>query len=217
MNALSDVSAFHRKFRITDPDEPELDALDLRVRLLREEAQEFYEATTEEGKLDAICDSFYVHAGAVLQLGLRRRYSALFTARYPMPFQFREGLLAHVERLDMVYGEEWAHEAIIALCDLEYELNASVKDCGFEPIIEEAFARVQKANMGKTWSDEEIRERFRVVSLHNNPFQWIEQGHILYRLGQDEWIVKDAGGKIKKQPSFQHPTFEDLLAQSATA
>lgn len=217
MNALSDVSAFHRKFRITDPDEPELDALDLRVRLLREEAQEFYEATTEEGKLDALADSFYVHAGAILQLGLKRRYSALFTARYPMPFQFREGLLAHVNRLDRVYGEEWAHQAIIALADLEYELNTTVKDCGFDAIFEEAFARVQAANMSKVWSNEEIKDRFRVVSLSTQPHSWVEDGHMLYRLDQNEWIVKDSGGKIKKQPSFQHPTFEDLLAQSATA
>lgn len=78
-NDLGDISDFHTKFaqkyagppRFLDPETSRF-----RVKFLREEVQEFEDATTHHDKLDALVDLDYVLKGTVYLCGYSRMYRA---------------------------------------------------------------------------------------------------------------------------------------------
>lgn len=83
-NALNDVAAFHKTFRLPVPESPGLpsdDRCQLRINLLQEELDELKEAIASQdlvGIADALADLQYVLSGAVLEFGLGSKFKALF-------------------------------------------------------------------------------------------------------------------------------------------
>lgn len=83
-NALNDVAAFHKTFRLPVPESPGLpsdDRCQLRINLLQEELDELKEAIAAQdlvGIADALADLQYVLSGAVLEFGLGSKFKALF-------------------------------------------------------------------------------------------------------------------------------------------
>ncbi len=82
--ALNDVAAFHRAFRLPVLDAPQIpdeERCRLRVNLLQEELDELREAISNKDIVavaDALCDLQYVLSGAVLEFGLGEKFAELF-------------------------------------------------------------------------------------------------------------------------------------------
>ena len=83
-NALNDVAAFHRLFRLPVLDKatiPDKKRCALRIALLREELEELEEAIERNDLVesaDAFCDLQYVLSGAILEFGLADQFKTLF-------------------------------------------------------------------------------------------------------------------------------------------
>lgn len=83
-NALNDVAAFHKTFRLPVPESPGLpsdDRCQLRINLLQEELDELKDAIAEKdlvGIADALADLQYVLSGAVLEFGLGSKFKEIF-------------------------------------------------------------------------------------------------------------------------------------------
>lgn len=83
-DALAEVAAFHRTFRLPILSAPAIPAKDrtrLRLNLLQEELEELREAIEENDIVevaDALADLQYVLSGAILEFGLGERFKAIF-------------------------------------------------------------------------------------------------------------------------------------------
>ncbi|WP_286849963.1 nucleoside triphosphate pyrophosphohydrolase family protein, partial [Sphingobacterium sp. UBA7253] len=81
---LSSVAEFHKTFQhpiLDTPTIPSEQRCALRVSLIAEELKELEEAIQDKDLVeiaDALCDIQYVLAGAVLEFGLKDKFSALF-------------------------------------------------------------------------------------------------------------------------------------------
>src|SRR5690606_4516010 len=81
---LSSVAAFHQTFQhpiLDTPQIPSEERCQLRVALLAEELKELEIAIQEKNIVeiaDALCDLQYVLSGAVLEFGLKDKFSELF-------------------------------------------------------------------------------------------------------------------------------------------
>lgn len=84
INALNQVSEFHKTFKAPVLDEPTIpseDRCELRVNLLQEELNELKQAIQNSDIVeiaDALCDLQYVLSGAVLEFGLGDKFVELF-------------------------------------------------------------------------------------------------------------------------------------------
>ena len=84
VNALNQVSEFHRTFKhpiLPEPTIPSEKRCRLRVSLLAEELKELGKAIQDRDMVeiaDALCDIQYVLSGAVLEFGLANKFKALF-------------------------------------------------------------------------------------------------------------------------------------------
>jgi predicted HAD superfamily Cof-like phosphohydrolase len=81
---LSSVASFHRFFDapvLDTPSLPSTSRIDLRISLIREEAQELDMAFQQKSLVDvadALCDLQYVIGGSVLELGYGKDFASLF-------------------------------------------------------------------------------------------------------------------------------------------
>lgn len=81
---LSAVAEFHKTFQhpiLNEPTIPDPKRSELRVSLIAEELKELEEAIANNDIVevaDALCDIQYVLSGAVLEFGLKDKFSALF-------------------------------------------------------------------------------------------------------------------------------------------
>ena len=82
--ALNGVAKFHKTFGmpiLETPQIPSADRCNLRIALLEEELEELKEALNAENIIeaaDALADLQYVLSGAILEMGLGSKFSALF-------------------------------------------------------------------------------------------------------------------------------------------
>lgn len=81
---LSAVAAFHQTFQhpiLDAPQIPSTERCQLRVSLIAEELKELEEAIANNDLIevaDALCDIQYVLSGAILEFGLKNKFSDLF-------------------------------------------------------------------------------------------------------------------------------------------
>lgn len=81
---LTSVAEFHKTFQhpiLEHPTIPSADRCELRVALIAEELKELQEAIENNDLVevaDALCDIQYVLSGAVLEFGMKDKFSALF-------------------------------------------------------------------------------------------------------------------------------------------
>lgn len=82
--SLTSVAAFHQVFQhpiLETPQIPSESRCKLRISLLAEELKELEEAVKDNNLVevaDALCDLQYVLSGAILEFGLKDKFSALF-------------------------------------------------------------------------------------------------------------------------------------------
>lgn len=81
---LTSVAEFHKTFQhpiLSEPTIPDAKRCELRVSLISEELKELEEAIKDNDLVeiaDALCDIQYVLSGAVLEFGLKDKFSELF-------------------------------------------------------------------------------------------------------------------------------------------
>jgi len=82
--SLTSVAEFHKTFRHPILDSPQIPSearCKLRVSLIQEELNELQEAIEDKNMVeiaDALCDIQYVLSGAILEFGLKDKFSELF-------------------------------------------------------------------------------------------------------------------------------------------
>lgn len=224
---LNLVAAWHARFQVALPDVPTFDpdVIALRIRLLLEEKNELLHAIATHNRveqLDALCDLQYVLSGAVLHLGLRKRFvdNGMATPfRGGMPFFRNESEVTLTVRIDIFTmkvkalakcaannGEKAIRMGVLMLTDCQILLDGLIEALGFADVFADAFRRVDENNHGKMWTEYQVKEWI------NQEFDTTNTDVMRYfTQTTDGFIARDAFGKIIKPVGFGKVSLEEFV------
>lgn len=203
---IEQVAAFHKAFCYAQPEplEPGFSneqTNTLRCELLREEINELVTATYDNdriGILDALCDTVYVHAGAILAWGLRPRYELTGVAVNLRPIPDMDDHLASmlgiVRQMELAASCDLVMQVIQYLQQIESRVGRLVFHWKFERF-SDAFDAVHANNLAKIWSDTE-RNDWHFTAQTGGDLLEFEQT-------KGGWIARNQGGKIIKPNRHQ--------------
>jgi len=178
---FADVLRWNIMFGVPVPD----DNTNQMLALLQEEFNEYWEATHDSGRVDALGDMIVVALGACARL-VHKPYRCEYLTR-------RMGQAASKFALDR-YSLQGVIDSIgsgtnpcLALSEFLELIFIHCHNAGID--IVPVFDNIMKANYSKYWTEEELKT--------------IKSTDVVLRVGGI--VVKNKSGKVIKPPSFVHP------------
>lgn len=195
------VAEFHRAFQQHQP-EPIVPKLTcaatnkLRIELLREELHELREGIQNNDRLeilDALCDSQYVHSGAILAWGFKNMYdekNVMFRlVKIPDTDAHLAAMFGLLAQMEIAAEGDFQHQVLSCLNGYQSRLAQFVYHFGFAPVFNDAFAEVHRSNMSKLWSDPKGYKADEVYQMQTCPIP-------------GKYIAKNEFGKVIKSPEY---------------
>lgn len=193
---IEQVLTFMKMFQQEIPDKPCIpvsDIINLRIRLLLEELNEYSDATSRVDKLDALCDIAYVLYGAIVAYGLYKDYEAMDAPviqddRLVSSMIFASNSLMY---LNNIQSSRVIFQIIGGM------LVNLIKLDDFYHVFDSAFSEVQRSNMSKLWSSHDLNDN-------------LDKRAETIRVDNDMYIVK-LDGKVIKSPTYSQPNLEQYI------
>lgn len=167
---LSQVAEFHEAFNmpILKPTEtPTKERITLRIRLLREETKELYEALLDKDIHHAakeLADLYYVYWGAVLEFGLYRAVNASPNIPSKKTPNTVSAALANLflrfisNQIDQLEGSKTEH-ALSIMNGIRLEIDNICQLMGMGSQMQDVFDEVHRSNMSKVFPDGTVKYR----------------------------------------------------------
>lgn len=204
---LAKVSEFRAAFDFSTPrffEDSDSTNSQVQARLIMEEWQEYEQANSRIGVIDALGDLLYVTIGAILATGIR-----IWGPSFPPPIHTGQpyvkiGLANQVSHAVMECNKyQLCKRGLIrTLSDLYYRIEHAAIASGID--LPRAFDIIHDSNMGKLWSLGEIE------AIRDDPAYIGFTIKYKTRNNIAVCLVKNKEGKLVKPPSFQPPDLSKL-------
>lgn len=213
------VAEFHKVMNHRQP-EPILPDLkdskinDLRPSLIKEELFELRDAVDDQNRLeqlDALCDIQYVLSGSVLDWGYRTMFGQYTIAVDMRPLRDVTRHIAQMigiaNRMGVSAHYEYSMQVLNDLVELQSKLLVAVNHLGFAEVFAQAFEVVHSNNLGKIWSEEQMR----ASQAEPGFLESMGINSITFDKSPSGWIARRGDGKVLKPKGFTKVSLERFV------